>query len=99
MSEPTHNEALRDALEDMCYQFAYDGTRDGGPTLTTGGLSALEGAFRLLGWEDPHPIPHARCDEPGCPQRAACGWPDKNNRYRRTCTEHYLIAPDGKGIR
>src|SRR3990172_2555743 len=52
---------LRESLEDMCNQFAYTVR---GPALTTGGLSALELAFSVLGWEDPHPIPDQRCNEP-----------------------------------
>ena len=40
--------ALEDALVDMVLQFAYDS--DGTPpTIHTGGLSALEGAFAALG--------------------------------------------------
>jgi hypothetical protein len=34
------------------------------------------------------------CDEPGCKQRAHCGWPtdsdnDEFGGYRRTCSQHY----------
>jgi hypothetical protein len=74
---------LREALEDMCHQFAYDGD---GPVLYTGGLSALEGAFTALGWDDPHLIPAAQCDEPGCTRRVTCGWPSGAG-YRQTCSE------------
>jgi hypothetical protein len=44
--------ALREALEDMVGQFAYETGRLG--EITTGGLSALEHAFSVLGWDDPH---------------------------------------------
>jgi len=77
--------ALAEALEDMVYQFAYWAPGVGG--FTTGGLSALEGAFELLGWTDPHVAPEVQCDEPGCLQRATCGSPTENG-YRRTCGEH-----------
>ena len=74
----------REALEDMCQQFAYPGE---GPVLITGGLSALECAFRVLGWEDPHPVPERGCDEPGCRRMATCGTP-VGGGYRTTCSEH-----------
>lgn len=44
---------LREALEDMVYQFAYSRTQDGEVIISTGGLSALEDAFETLGWPDP----------------------------------------------
>ena len=49
---------LRSALSDMCWQFAYRGHRGNKETLWTGGLSALEHAFSVLGWDDP-----VLCDE------------------------------------
>lgn len=49
----TKSEMLK-TLEDLVRQFAYPTTVDGSPALTTGGLSALEGAFTVLGWDDPH---------------------------------------------
>jgi len=79
--------ALREALEGMVLQFAYDS--DGTPpTIHTGGLSALEGAFAALGWPDPKPAPERQCDEPGCPGVATCGWPSAAG-YRRTCGAHW----------
>jgi hypothetical protein len=59
---------LEDVLEGMVRQFAY--WSEGGGGCWTAGLSALEDAFDALGWEDPHPAPEARCDEPGCMKRA-----------------------------
>lgn len=76
---------LRAALEDMVYQFAYPND-DGG--ITTGGLSALERAFDVLGWSDPHETPDLTCDEPGCRKHISCGWPSKQG-YRQTCSDHY----------
>jgi len=76
---------LLGAIEDLAYQFAYDG-RAG--TITTGGLSALETAFACLGWDDPHPLPDAMlCEEPGCHERATCGTPTEKG-YRTTCSKH-----------
>ena len=77
-------ETYRDALEDMCQQFAYPGI---GPSLITGGLSALEDAFAVLGWDDPHPVPERGCDEPGCTRIATCGTPTPEG-YRTSCSEH-----------
>lgn len=75
---------LREALEGMCRQFAY--WRAG--CLWHGGLSALEEAFGVLGWGDSHPCPDMQCDEPGCLEKATCGFPTPDG-YRRTCHKHY----------
>jgi hypothetical protein len=50
------NEQLTDALKDMVWQFAYRGVKSGKENIHTGGLSALELAFDVLGWVDPLPI-------------------------------------------
>lgn len=90
----TPDARLREALEDMCHQFAYWGN----PGLSTGGLSTLEDAFDVLGWDDPHPCPRQTCDEPGCAGRVTCGWPTRlggtsvNGGYRRTCGPHMRAA-------
>ena len=44
---------LREALIDMVWQFAYEGTKNGEGVMYAGGLSALEGAFSALGLSDP----------------------------------------------
>jgi hypothetical protein len=86
------SEALRAALEDAARQFGYWSDKAGG--VGTGGLSTLENIFDLLGWEDPHPLPDRRCDEPGCMEDGTMGWPTRpggtgpNGGYRRTCFEH-----------
>jgi hypothetical protein len=74
---------LKEALEDMCYQFA--GWAKGG--YTTNGLSALEGAFAVLGWDDPMVCKEAQCDEPGCTEQRTCGFPTDKG-YRNTCGKH-----------
>jgi hypothetical protein len=77
-------ERLRSALEDMVNQFA---SYWGGGGITTGGLSALEEAFEVLGYSDPNPAPWRGCDEPGCREEGSSGWPSPTG-YRRTCHEH-----------
>jgi hypothetical protein len=72
-----------EALENMAWQFAYYNAG----TLTTGGLSALEEAFEVLGWDDPHPAPGRLCDEPDCTNEGTCGWPSPTG-YRQTCFGH-----------
>ena len=88
--DPRNVDELYEALEDMFRQFAYWNDRVGG--YTTGGLSALEGAFEALGWDDPHPEPTACCDEPGCLKQIDCGTPEirglVGGRYRSTCWGH-----------
>ncbi len=77
-------EKLTAALEGMCYQ--YGGWANGG--LVTDGMSDLEYAFEILGWDEPHPVPSMQCDEPGCNKQGTCGWPSDTG-YRRTCSEHH----------
>lgn len=83
------DERVRLALEDMVRQFAYWSEKAGG--YWTGGLSALEEAFDVLGWEDPHPAPEARCGIEGCMLQATCGWPTATG-YVRGCGHHYREA-------
>lgn len=84
----TRNDDLHDTIEDLVRQFAYPSYKDGVPCLTTGGLSALEGAFTTLGWDDPHPCPENACEAPGCPEWATCGTPTPDG-YKRLCSTHY----------
>jgi len=76
----------REALLSMVVHFAYWSEPAGG--YMTGGLSALEEAFDVLGWDDPHPEPEARCDEPGCMAQATCGISTRDS-YRRVCGDHF----------
>jgi len=82
---------LRETIADLLYQFAYDTTYRNGPALTTGGLSALEDAFAVLGWSDPHRIPEEKCQTARCPKRATCGTPTPDG-YKRLCGDHYRAA-------
>lgn len=85
---------LRDVIEDMVYQFGYSGVKDGQPTLGSGGLSALDGAFDALGWSNPYIIPNpVWCDapvEPRCPHQTTCGTPTPDG-YKRFCDEHFHL--------
>lgn len=85
----TPNEALREALEDMVNQFALPcKTADGKCALGSGGLSALEAAFDVLGWDDPHPAPWRACEARGCEEAATCGTLTGDG-YKRLCGDHY----------
>ena len=79
-----------EALDSMVRQFAYWSDVAGG--YTTGGLSALEDAFEVLGWDDPQPAPEARCDEPRCMKQATSGTPARTG-YRHTCYPHRPRRP------
>lgn len=84
----------RDALEDMVYQFGYSTSKDGQPAIGNGGLSALEHAFDVLGWDNPYIIPDpVWCDAPAvprCPNRTTCGTPTANG-YKRFCSRHFHL--------
>lgn len=95
VSDPPHIDTLHEALEDMVYQFGYDCVKDGQPAIGTGGMSALEGAFTALGWDDdPYVIPDpVWCDapvEPRCPKRTTCGTPTPDG-YKRYCHDHFDV--------
>jgi hypothetical protein len=77
----------REALEDMVRQFGHWSTKVGG--YSTGGLSTLENAFKILGWSDPHPMPGDRCQETGCLDQATCGIPTPQG-YARLCGDHFI---------
>lgn len=83
---PCEAETMREALADMVNQFAYWSEGET-PGQVTGGLSALEGAFAALGYDEPHIAEHLRCDEPGCRRANSSGWPSPTG-YRHTCHEH-----------
>lgn len=51
------NERLRETLDGMAWQFGIVTERDGKEHIGTMGLSSLEDAFEVLGWDDPHPFP------------------------------------------
>ena len=66
---------FRGVVKDLVWQFAYRGNDHSGKWLSTGGLSALEGAFKALGWNDPYYVEGGGCEHPGCKAWATCGTP------------------------
>lgn len=78
---------LRDALEDMTRQFAYPAECEKGFFLATGGLSALENAFEVLGVPDPWPCPDRKCRREGCNAEGTCGTPTSEG-YKWLCGKH-----------
>ena len=89
---------LRDALEDMVFQFGYRGVRDNKPIIHTAGLSALELAFDVLGWDDPHFIEEKgnTCEVEGCAKDICCGTPAWDGLYLCLCHEHSKDLEDNK---
>ncbi len=82
-------------IEDLVSQFAYAIGVNGTPALWTGGLSALEGAFQALGWDDPHPLPEMACEAPGCPEWATTGAPTPDG-YQRLCGAHFRALDEAR---
>lgn len=86
----------RDALEAMVDQYAYRGVKDGSAVIHTGGMGALEMAFRALGYDDPHRTPHFECDHPDCHEHAEAGT-NTPSGYRRLCVKHYIATEKENG--
>lgn len=82
----------KSALEDMVWQFAYEANGDDKrpATIFTGGLSALEHAFEVLGYNDPHPVPEKECYVLDCHRVCGAGIPSagKNGQYMWLCDHH-----------
>ena len=87
----------KEALESMVFQFGHRGTSDNKPMIWTGGLSTLEEAFDVLGWDDPHFLPEEgyTCEIKGCINANTCGstW---GGYYLRLCSDHYRESNSGK---
>ena len=81
-------EEIKEFAEDVAYQFGYYFPIKDMLYISTGGLSTLEWAFRILGWNDPHPVPECECEVPGCHEHATCGTPTKDG-YKRVCGKHF----------
>ena len=81
-------EEIKGFAEDVAYQFGYYFPIKDILYISTGGLSTLERAFDILGWNDPHPVPECECEVPGCHERANCGTPTKDG-YKRVCGKHF----------
>ena len=81
-------EEIKGFAEDVAYQFGYYSPIKDMLYISTGGLSTLERAFDILGWNDPHPVPECECEVPGCHEHATCGTPTKDG-YKRVCGKHF----------
>ena len=82
---------VREALTDVCWQFGGRTMVGGKRAITTNGLSDLEFAFDVLGWDNPHFVTEGGCAEPGCERwsEGGCTTPDG---YRFLCSEHLHAA-------
>lgn len=78
---------------DVAQQFGYRGQKDGRLHIMTGGLSTLEWAFAIIGWEDPHPYPEGECEVEGCHEAATCGTPTDDG-YKHVCGRHFAMLQD-----
>ena len=81
-------EEIKGFAEDVAYQFGYYFPIKDILYISTGGLSTLERAFWILGWNDPHPVPECECEFPGCHKHATCGTPTKDG-YKRVFGKHF----------
>lgn len=79
---------MKEFAEDVVYQFGYYGQYNGRLHIGHGGLSTLEEAFDILGWDNPHPVPEFECEIDGCHEHATCGAPTSDG-YKRMCGKHY----------
>lgn len=86
---------MREFAEDVACQFGYYCQSGGRLHITHGGLSTLEWAFAILGWENPHPVPEFECQIEGCHEHATCGTPTADG-YKRLCGKHFAKM-DGDG--
>ena len=80
---------IKGFAEDVAYQFGYYFPIKDILYISTGGLSTLEWAFRILGWNDPRPVPECECEVPGCHEYANCGTQTKDG-YKRVCGKHFV---------
>jgi len=89
----------KDALEGMVWQFGYKGVKGGESIIWCGGLSALEEAFEVLGWEDPHYVEDCDgviCDVTGCAEWVSSQgivWSEKG--YWCVCSVHSQAYREG----
>lgn len=88
-------EDIRAFAEDVAHQFGYHSHQNGRLYLTHGGLSTLEWAFEILGWENPHPDPENECEIEGCHHYASCGTQTKDG-YKWVCGTHLALLQSGK---
>lgn len=79
---------LKEFAEDVAYQFGYYCQNNGRLHIYHGGLSTLEWAFDILGWDALHPVPEYECEIDGCHEHATCGTPTADG-YKRVCGKHF----------
>lgn len=84
-------ERLREFAEEVIRQFAYRIKTNGQCAYTAGGLSVLEEAFDIIGWDDPHLCPECECEEDGCHEWATGGMltPDGYKWLCSQCRKKY----------
>jgi hypothetical protein len=78
---------MREFARDVAYQFGYYCHNGGRLHITHGGLSTLEWAFDIIGWENPHPVPECECEIDGCHEHATCGATTADG-YKWMCGRH-----------
>lgn len=78
---------MKEFANDVACQFGYYCQNKGRLHITHGGLSTLEWAFDILGWENPHPVPECECEIDGCHEHATCG-ANTADGYKRMCGKH-----------
>lgn len=80
-------ETLVEFAQDVIIQFGNYVEHDDGLYVSSGGLSTLEWAFQLAGWDDPHPVPEYSCERDGCHAHATIGMMTDDG-YMRLCGVH-----------
>ena len=86
---------MREFAKDVAYQFGYYCNNGVQLCLSHGGLSTLEWAFDILGWENLHPVPECECEIDGCHEHATCGVPTKDG-YKWMCGNHCRERKDNE---
>lgn len=94
-------DGIKEIIKQLIFQFGYRGVKKNKPVIHTAGLSALEEAFEVLGWEDPHYLPEQgfTCEVKGCMNEDTVGMHWGNSKlYLRLCSEHHMQAFRNKPI-
>lgn len=86
-SDGADAERLGEFAEEVIRQFAYRVKTNGHCAFTAGGLSVLEEAFDIVGWDDPHLCPESECEEDGCHEWATGGMTTPDG-YKWLCSRH-----------
>ena len=89
---------MRQFAQDVAYQFGYYCQYKGRLHIGHGGLSTLEWAFDILGWDSFHPVPECECEIDGCHEHATCGTLTEDG-YKFMCGKHYRERNDNENRR